>query len=145
AERIELCREDEENEKERESHRGEELATLLAQLARLAGVVDAIPLRQDPRRGVLEDAQPLVERARGAAEDLDRVQLLEAVQRARLDALAQRGDRAERHQLAVRPGDVDLVQLLGGEPPRALDLRDDLVAPAVDGEAIDEVAAQHRR
>ena len=34
---------------------------------------------------------------------------------------------------------------VGREPARALDLRDDLVAAAVDVEAVDEVAAEHRR
>ena len=36
-------------------------------------------------------------------------------------------------------------ELVGREPPRALDLRDHLVAAPVDVEAVDEVAAQHRR
>ena len=49
----------------------------------------------------------------------------------------------ERHELAVRAGDVDVLELLGVEPLDARDLRDDLVAAAGHAEAVDEVAA-HR-
>ena len=47
--------------------------------------------------------------------------------------------------MSVRPAHVHLDQLLRREPPDALHLRDDLVAAPVDVEAVDEIAAQHRR
>src|SRR5205814_667304 len=53
------------------------------------------------------------------------------------------GDGAERDGLAVRAGDVDVLQLLRIEALDAQELRDDLVAAARDAEAVDEVPA-HR-
>src|SRR5690606_36924934 len=41
-------------------------------------------------------------------------------------------------------GDVNFLQLVGIEPLGALDLRDDLVAAALDAEAVDEIAADGR-
>ena len=145
AERVELRGEHQEDEEERETHRGQEFPALLPELPRLAGVIDAVTRRQNARGGVFQNAKPTIERARSDAGDLDRVELLEARQRARLDAFAQRRDRAERHERPVRTGDVNVVQLLGGEPTGPLYLRDDLVASTRDAEAVDEVAADHRR
>ncbi len=145
AERVELRGEHQEDEHDGEAHRGQELARLLAELARLARVVDARAGGQDLLGLLLEHLEARVERPRGDARDLDRVELLEAVQGARLDAFLDGRDRAERDELPVRAGDVDLAELRRGQARRALDLRDHLVAAAVDAEAIDEVAAEHRR
>ena len=120
---------------------GRNLLPSCAELPRLAGVVDLVSLGQDLRRLVLEERQAVVERGRHAA-DLHRVQLLEPVERARHHRVLDGGDGGELHQLPVRPGDVDVVQLLGVEPLHPEELRDDLVAPALDAEAVDEVAAQ---
>ena len=57
----------------------------------------------------------------------------------------QRRERRERHQLAAGARDVDVRELVGGEALGALDLRDHLVAAALDAEAVDVVAAEHRR
>ena len=57
----------------------------------------------------------------------------------------QRGEGAQRHQLAVRPLDVGAFELAGVEALDALELRDDLVAAAVEVEAVDEIAAHQRR
>ena len=59
--------------------------------------------------------------------------------------LSQRGDGAQRHQLVVRSGDVDIFQLLGIQALDALDLRNHLVAAPVDVEAVDEIAADAAR
>ena len=57
----------------------------------------------------------------------------------------QRRERRQRHQLVVRAGDVDLRELIRRQPLGALDLRDHLVAAALDAEAVDVVAAEQRR
>ncbi len=101
--------------------------------------------RQNGRRRVFQDLEPRCEPAWRHAGNLDRVELLEPVQRAGLDPLAHGRNGAERHELPIRPGHVDVLQLVDGEPPGALDLRNDLVASAVDVESVDEVAAEHRR
>ncbi len=85
AERVELRREHQEDEDEREAHRRQELAGLLAELARLARVVHAVARRQDLLGLVLEHLEALGERSRREARDLHRVELLEAVERAGLD------------------------------------------------------------
>ena len=56
AERVELRREHEEDEDEREPHRRQELAALLAQLPRLARVIDAVPGGRILAAAVLEHA-----------------------------------------------------------------------------------------
>ena len=56
-----------------------------------------------------------------------------------------RRERRERHELAVRPGDVDLRELIRRQPLGALDLRDHLVAAPLDAEPVDVVAAEQRR
>lgn len=76
--------------------------------------------------------------------ELHRVELLEAVQRARLDAVFERRDRVQRNELAVWTADVDERELLRREPRATLDLRNDLVAAPLDVEAIDEVTAERR-
>src|SRR6185295_10439499 len=96
-------------------------------------------------RRVLQNLQPRVETARRETGNFDGVELLEAVECPRLDALSHGGDGGELHELTVGPGDVNVFQLVDGEPARALDLRNDLVAATLDVESIDEVAAQHRR
>ena len=72
-----------------------------------------------------------------------RVELLEFVQLPRLGSGLQRGEGGQRNEFVVRSGDVDLLQLIGGQTVRAFDLRNDFVAPALDAEAIDVVAAEH--
>ena len=144
AEAIKLRREDEEDEDEREQHRGQELVAFGAQLPRFAGVIDLVTFRQNLVRFVLEKFQGLVERPNGHALDLDRVELLQPVQRARHGRVLDRGDRAEWDQLVVRSGDINVFELARIEPLGALDLRNDFVAAPCDVEAIDEVAADHR-
>ncbi len=70
---------------------GQELAPLLTELARLAGVVDAVTSGQDLlRRLSRATLRPRRASCVSDAGDLDRVELLEAVQRARLDAFLER-------------------------------------------------------
>lgn len=57
--------------------------------------------------GVFEDLEPFVQ-LRGHPGELDRVELLEAVERARHRAVVDGRDRAERHELVVRTGYVDV-------------------------------------
>ena len=53
--------------------------------------------------------------------------------------------RAERHELALGPVDIHVLQLIGIQAVRALYLRDDLVAAARYVEAVYIIAADHRR
>ena len=55
-----------------------------------------------------------------------------------------RGHRTQRHELIVGPRDIDVFQLLRVQAINALDLRDDLVTPAGDVEAIDVIATDAR-
>ena len=70
---------------------------------------------------------------RDGALDLGGVELLEAVQRARLRGALERGKGGELHELPAGAAHVVVLQLVGVEPLGALDLRDDLVAAALDG------------
>ncbi len=54
----------------------------------------------------------------------------------------QGGKGGERHELVLRSGDVDLRELLGRQTLRALDLRNDFVASALNAEPVDIVSAQ---
>src|SRR3990172_1160703 len=140
-EAVELGRQHQEYQDDGQSEGGQEPVPFGTQLAGLAGVVDDVPLGQDLRRFVLHEAQRLVEGPDGHAADLDRVQLLEAVERTGHDRFAQGGHGAQGDQPAVRTGNVDLLELAGVETVHPLDLRNDLVAAARDVEAVDEVAA----
>ena len=99
---------------------------------------------EDLRRLVLEEAQRLVQRAHRHAAELHGVELLEPVQCARRDRVAQRRDGGEGNQLAVGTGDVDVEELLGSQALDAEQLRDHLVAAPGHAEPVDEVAS-HRR
>jgi hypothetical protein len=57
--------------------------------------------------GVFKDLAPFVQ-LRGRPGELDSVKLLEAVERARYHAVVDGRDRAERHELVVRTGYVDV-------------------------------------
>src|SRR5262249_8698201 len=103
------------------------------------------PRRKDLRGGRFHDLERPLQRLRGEAGNLDGVQLLEAVQRSRFEAGANGGDRRQGDELTVRPGDVDVGQLARRQASGPLDLGYHLVAAPVDVEAVDEVAAQHRR
>ena len=60
----------------------------------------------------------LIQRPHRHAADLDRVELLEAVERAGHDRFAQGGDGAERDELAVGAGDIDILELFRVEAVR---------------------------
>ena len=98
-------------------------------------------------RLVFEEAQRLVERDRRRNHALDAhgVELLELLQLARLGGRPQAGEGRQRHELVARSRDVDLRQLIGRQALGALDLRNHLVAPALDAEPVDVVAAEQRR
>ena len=64
AETVELRREDEKDEDEGESERGQELVALDAQLARLAGVIDRVALGQNPGGFVFQHLERLIDAAR---------------------------------------------------------------------------------
>src|SRR5690606_14134508 len=76
--------------------------------------------------------------------DLDRVELLETVERPWFDRLVQRGDGGQRNELPLRSAHVVVEQLLGIEPLAALDLRDDAITAAIVDEAVHITAAEHR-
>ncbi len=98
----------EENQNQRQHQRRVQVTAFAAQLARLAGVVHRETFRQNPGGFVFEETQGAVERdvGRDGALDFDRVQLLEPVNRPRLDRLLQRGERGQPHQFAVGTADV---------------------------------------
>ena len=88
---------------QREAHRGQELAALLPQLARLAGVVDAVARRQDlrGRRPRAPSAPPSSERG-ATPEILTALSCWKRLSVRGSTPSLQRGDGAERHELAVR-------------------------------------------
>src|SRR5207244_2744576 len=92
----------------------------------------------------LKERQRLVERHDGHAADLDRVQLLEAVERARGSFFNEVRKSADGNLPAVRAVDVGVLQLLGVEARAALELWDDLVTAALEVEAIDVISAHQR-
>ena len=144
AKAVELGREDQKDQQQCENQRWQELAAFRAQLAGLARVIHHEARRHDLGCLVLEEAQRLVERADRHAAQLHGIQLLKPVQRSRLGGVFQLRHRAERHQAPLGAGDINFTKLFGVEPVRALDLRDDLVAPAADVEAVDKIPAEHR-
>ena len=91
--------------------------------------------------------QRLVERNRRRDHALDAhgIELLELLQLPRLGRGPQLANVDSGTSLSLGAGDVDLRELIGRQPLRALDLRNDLVAPALDAEAVDVVAAEQRR
>src|SRR5262249_32263010 len=103
-------------------------------------------LRQLRARLVLEEAERAVERDpwRNHSLHANRVQLLELLELARLCGGPQARERRERHELAVRTRDVDPLQLFGRESIAARDLRDHLVAAAIDAEAVHVITSEHR-
>ena len=147
AEALELRGEHKADQDGREQEHTEELAAFGAQLPRLTGIVERVAARHDLARLGLEERQRLIERHRGRNDRLDahRIQLLEAFELAWLGRGLERGERRQRHQLALGPGHIDRLQLFRREPLAALDLRDHLVAAALDAEPVDEVATDQRR
>src|SRR5205085_11563963 len=108
---------------------------------RFARVVDRVALGQNLRRLAFEVLERLVQRTESDAAELHRIELLEAVQRARRYGIADVRDGAERHELTIRSGDMHVLELLGVHALDAQELRDDLVAAAGDAEAVDVIAA----
>ena len=70
--------------------------------------------------------------------------MLETVELARLGGRLDRGERVQRHHLALRTRDAEVVELIHVEPLAARHLRDDLVGQPRNGKAVDVVAAEHR-
>ena len=145
AERVKLYREREKDQCNREEERRHELASLLAELARLARIIDRVAGRQDFLGRGLEHFQRLVERAAGLAGKFHRVELLKTIERAGHRLVLDVGDGAERDELVLRTADVDVRQLVGVEPLGAFDLRNDLIAAAGNIETVDVVAAERGR
>ena len=92
-------------------------------------------------RFVFQKLERGVDRTGRHAADGDGVELLHAVERTRDGLVLDRGDRAQRNQLIVRPGHVNVLQLFGIEPIHSFDLRDHFVAQAVHVEPVDVIAA----
>ena len=114
-------------------------------MARLAGVVHSEALRQDSLGLVFQETQRFVERHIRRDHSLNGhgVELLEFLQLARLGCVLQGCEGGQRDEFVVGSLDVDLFELIGRQTLRALDLRNDLVAPALDAEAIHIIPAQH--
>ena len=144
AEALELGREDQINQDRRQQEGAEKTAALGPELARLAGVIDREALRQDGPGFVFEQAQRPIERHRRRDHSLHPhgVELLELLQLARLGGRPQTRERRQRHELVAGSRDVNLRQLIGRETLGTLDLRNHLVAAALNAEAVDIVAAE---
>jgi hypothetical protein len=114
-------------------------------LARLTRVIDADVFRQDLRGFVLEHLQRLVERGAGPERALDfrGIELLEAVQLPRLGGLFQGREGGELTSFPAGSGDVEILELFRVQALGSFDLRDDLVAAALDAEAVHVIAAEH--
>src|SRR5205823_7829386 len=125
AEALELGREHEEDEDAGEQEHTEEAATLGAELPRLARVIDRVARRQRAPGLRLEVAERLVERHAGRDHALEAhgIELLEALELARLRGRLERGERRERHELATGAAHVDRLELLGRQALGPLDLR----------------------
>jgi hypothetical protein len=81
----ELHRQDQKDHQHGQRERRQELVALGAQLARLAGVIEVIPRRQDlTRGGMLEERECVVQGAGAHAGELHRIDLLETVERAQI-------------------------------------------------------------
>ena len=122
AEAVELRGEHEEDEHHREEEGGQELVALRPQLARLARVVDGVALRQDLGGLALEEARA-PRRAAGWPRPLSFTALScwKRLSERGVTLFRDRGDGGERDELAVRAGDVDVLQLLGVQPVDAQD------------------------
>ena len=68
---------------------------------------------------------------------------MQAVERARHDLGPDRRNRAELNEFSIRPGDVDVFELVRIQAVDPLDLRDHFVGAAGDVEAVDEISAEH--
>src|SRR6266550_4513281 len=147
AEAFELRGEDEVDQYRRQQERAEELAALHPKLARLARVVHSEALRQDSLGLVLQETQRFVERHIWRNHSLDghSVELLEFFQLARLGCGLQRCEGRQRNEFIVGSLYVDLLELIGCQTLRSLDLRNHLVTPALDAKAIYIIPAQHGR
>ncbi len=146
AEALELRGEHEVDQDRGQQEHAEEAGSLGAELAGLAGVIDREAARQGLRL-VFDELQRGVERDTGrvGALDADGVELLEALQLARLRRGGERGKGRKRNELPTAACDVDLRQLIGCQPVAATDERNDLVAPPLDAEAVHVVSAEQRR
>ena len=116
-------------------------------MPRLARVIDGEALRQHGAGFRFEEAQRLVERDRGRDHTLDAhgIELLEFLQLPWLSGGLEGGKGREGNELVIGAGDVDLRELIGSQALGAFDLRDHLVAAALDAEPVDVVSAEHRR
>src|SRR2546426_10050622 len=117
-----------------------------ADLPRLASVVEPDTRAGRGRRGGFQDAQPFLLGDAGldAAEDPDRVPLLEAIQGARRGARLAVGEGRNRHQPATRPLDLEIEQRPHRGAALVADLGDDLVAAVEIVEPVDVPAAEQR-
>ena len=145
AEALELRRQHQVDEGEREQEDEREALRAGLELARLAVVVGAVARRQDAAGGVLHPLQRLAERVarRQVGGDRHRAALAEVVELARRHALVHLHDAGQRHHAAVARAHVDVADvarvaaLVGG------DLHDHVVLLCVLLVARDLAAAEH--
>ena len=133
---------------EREHERIDERVALLLVLARVALEIIGVAFREDLLRLSAfrkSSASPSVRPGKRHARQGRRVQLLEARQRIGLHRLRHAGHRRQRHELAVAGAHLVARQPVGRQAEFARRLRDDLVAAAVEIEAVDVIAAEDRR
>ena len=144
SETLKLGCQHEEDQDDGEDHCGDQGVALLAELARLAGIVDNKAARQDLCGPFLQNLEGLVDGdARGKdGGDLGRIKLLEALDLARFGAVLQFSKRGELQELLVGTAHVDGSERIRVEAVLALELGDDLVASPLDTEAVHVVASK---
>ena len=144
AEALELRGQHQEDEDEGEGHRDGKFVAFQTELARASRVVDGESFGQDFGSFLFEDFEGFIQRHSRLDDPLDAggVELLEAVEGARLGGLLDVRERGKLHELSVWAADVEILELVDGEPFGPLDLRDDFVAAALNTKAVDVVAAE---
>ena len=109
-------------------------------MAGFASVVEDVASGQDFCRFGFQKFQSLIERADRDTADTNGIELLESGEVAGLRAVADRCDRAQGDEFVAGATDLHVEDLIFIESAGAVDLRDDLVAAALDIEAVHKIS-----
>ena len=147
AEALELRRQHQEDDDQREQQGDQHGRAFLLELPGLARVIHAVALRQHFLRGLLQHRQRLALGHAGTRRESDRhrVQLLETLQHLRLRRFFQGDDGRERNQFAATGAGVVVGELIGVDAVAALHLRNHPVRAVLHRESVGVAARQHRR
>ncbi len=142
AEALELCGQDQEDHRQRQGKGQVQRIAFLHVLPRRAGVIEAEALRRFLAGDGLQRFDRLAHADDGKALDHRGVELLELLELSRPGAVAYLDQGRERQHLALLVAHVVVAQPVGVVAVGAFDLGDDLVAAALDGEAVDLALAE---